>query len=332
MVSFSLMTEDEIVYTEKKDYLTQCYTRDSYLFFLWRQTGLYESTQTPFTVLLTDCDHFKYYNDKFGHTCGDELLKYYSSSLRLLFNGEGGVAFRLGGDEFLIVFPGKTSADVRRLAIKLKRSMRARPCLFKGRRLRLTFSGGIACFPKDGASIEALLENADKAMYAAKKSGRNAVTEYGRIKNLQKTTLVLLALLLPIYIVGSFYAKSLWDESLLTYFKEKRSTITKTLEGFKPRLVTKLISFLGPTSKPTTINSPGKTSDSASPAILTDAPTTIALDSAPDSIYLVTGSVIKGKIVKDSEDEVVLQLELQSGGSGNATFSKSKISKIERGR
>lgn len=177
-----------------RDLLTDCYTRSSLSLLLEKlcmESGL---TNRFFSIMFIDLDRFKVMNDKYGHIFGDKLLKYFSSSLRLSTEvdeankEEQKLIFRYGGDEFIIVFPAKTSRQAYLEAIKISNIIKKRPFLFYGRQFKITFSGGIANYPNDGRTAQELIGNADKAMYFSKKQGRGRITQYGKItieKNMQ---------------------------------------------------------------------------------------------------------------------------------------------------
>lgn len=123
-------------------------------------------------VLFIDLDRFKNVNDSFGHVAGDKLLKEaavrLSSVVRL-----GDTVSRLGGDEFVVLFPNiKDANNLADLAIKLCNQLRD-PYLIDGISVHLTPSVGIAMYPNDGDNANALIKNADAAMYLAKEKGRN---------------------------------------------------------------------------------------------------------------------------------------------------------------
>ncbi len=168
----------------EKDNLTKCYTRNALYSFLEKLRIEYSVTNKPFSIMLLDLNHFKVLNDKHGHLFGDEALKYFSSTLRLSLEGEPSdsiadkFVFRLGGDEFIIAFPGRTSIQVYPIAIKILKIIKSRKFLFMGRVFKMSFSGGIATFPNDADTTEKLIENSDKAMYFSKKYGFSKITQY----------------------------------------------------------------------------------------------------------------------------------------------------------
>ena len=123
-------------------------------------------------VLFIDLDRFKPINDTYGHDVGDKVLKEVARRLCESVRGEDLVG-RLGGDEFLAVLSRVSSdADPVRVAANMRNGL-ARPCSVDGLELEVSPSIGISLFPQDGQSIEALIKNADTAMFHAKEGGRN---------------------------------------------------------------------------------------------------------------------------------------------------------------
>ncbi len=123
-------------------------------------------------VLFLDVDRFKVINDSLGHTLGDRLLQSVARRLADCIR-EGDTVARLGGDEFTLLLPGMARAeDVAKLAEKILEALR-RPFAFDGRELFVTASIGISLYPDDGGDPEALVKNADTAMYRAKEQGRD---------------------------------------------------------------------------------------------------------------------------------------------------------------
>ena len=128
-------------------------------------------------VLFIDLDRFKNINDSFGHLVGDALLKSVARRLRGCIRLEDTVA-RIGGDEFILLLEGmEDPASSAVIAEKLLADF-ARPFDLDGREVYITPSIGISLYPRDGEDCEALLRNADTAMYRAKKQGRNAYAFY----------------------------------------------------------------------------------------------------------------------------------------------------------
>lgn len=126
-----------------------------------------------------DIDHFKTFNDTNGHPAGDQLLRAMSGLIRRHLR-RADVACRYGGEEFLVAMPDTDRQTAYHLADTLRRAVETEP--FDNRETqpsgRISVSGGVAEFPKDGSSIGELIQHADEALYLAKKGGRNRVECY----------------------------------------------------------------------------------------------------------------------------------------------------------
>ncbi|MCC6827138.1 MAG: EAL domain-containing protein [Novosphingobium sp.] len=122
-------------------------------------------------VFLLDLDRFKQVNDTLGHPAGDALLKQVAQRLERTVDKAGRVG-RLGGDEFQVILPGYQDEDgLTRLAEQIIENL-SQPYLIEGHRVVIGVSVGIALSPDDGVTSEALIRNADLALYAAKDGGR----------------------------------------------------------------------------------------------------------------------------------------------------------------
>ena len=126
-------------------------------------------SRSPLSLLLLDIDNFKEINDSFGHQVGDVLLRQIGPRLRERLE-VGNMIARLGGDEFAILLPGADVAHASRVAHSLLRALEP-PFLSEEHALEVTASIGIAASPDHGTAAETLLQRADVAMYAAKRSG-----------------------------------------------------------------------------------------------------------------------------------------------------------------
>ena len=131
-----------------------------------------EQAGSKFAVMLLDLDRFKLVNDTLGHGRGDKLLKEVASRIRDAVGSAGSVA-RLGGDEFAVLTgPLAETSDAGAVGQAILNVL-SRPFVLEGHDVFVTGSIGISVFPSDGADADALLTNADAAMYKAKDQGRN---------------------------------------------------------------------------------------------------------------------------------------------------------------
>ncbi|MDY0163916.1 diguanylate cyclase [Desulfobotulus sp.] len=129
----------------------------------------------PLSVVLMDVDHFKNFNDTYGHEIGDAVLKQLADILKMDVRAED-VACRFGGEEFLLLMPGLSADSVFKRAETLRKEVENAPLVGAGMAsLKVTMSLGVATYPGDGDTPQSLILEADKAMYAAKLAGRNRV-------------------------------------------------------------------------------------------------------------------------------------------------------------
>lgn len=129
----------------------------------------------PLAITMIDVDHFKQFNDRFGHDAGDALLRAFGGLLKSIIRGDD-VACRYGGEEFVLIMPGAPESIASERAAQLRAALAGLEIQHHGHALGpVTISCGIAVFPGHGASAENLLEAADAALYEAKRAGRDRV-------------------------------------------------------------------------------------------------------------------------------------------------------------
>ncbi len=130
--------------------------------------------QQPLSLLLIDADHFKTYNDQFGHPAGDVALQQLATLLKDGCRREGDQAARYGGEEFMLILPNTSQEAAQQMAQRL--CDQVAQTNFPHR--NLTLSIGVATWPDHGvdASVNRLVEQADNALYRAKQLGRNQVS------------------------------------------------------------------------------------------------------------------------------------------------------------
>lgn len=175
--------EEQLVYQANHDPLTGLPNRNLLQDRLGQALALESSRRrNPIGVMFLDLDNFKKINDTLGHTVGDMLLKAVANRLRNCVRG-GDTVSRLGGDEYILILPNvKEMHDVTTVAKKLI-GLFSTPFLLMGHELYITASIGIALFPSDGDTVDALLKNADAAMYHAKEQGKNNYQFYSEEMN-----------------------------------------------------------------------------------------------------------------------------------------------------
>ena len=140
---------------------------------LSHQMDLAERTGQAFSILMLDIDYFKKINDQHGHSVGDEALRAFALRVREHLR-QGDVCARYGGEEFVVVLPGAPLPKALEVAERVRNSVAQTPLLTTPV-LHATVSIGAATL-EPGQTLEALLQAADTAMYAAKRGGRNQVS------------------------------------------------------------------------------------------------------------------------------------------------------------
>lgn len=137
--------------------------------------ALIDGENARFGVAILDVDDYKTVNDRFGHGCGDEIIRKIADTLvGALAPGE--VAFRYGGDEFLITLAGGDVAAVQARGEAVRRAIEeARYACLGADQVPITASVGVSFFPLCGSDRDAVLRAADRALYAAKRTGKNRV-------------------------------------------------------------------------------------------------------------------------------------------------------------
>lgn len=159
-----------------RDGLTGAYNRRFLDEVLPKEVEQARRREAPLSVLMLDIDHFKRFNDSFGHEVGDRVLALFARTLQARLRS-GDLVARYGGEEFTAVLPGAGLEEARALAERLRASLEALelapPEFPEG--CRITASLGVAAFPQHGGEAETLLQSADRALYLAKGQGRNRV-------------------------------------------------------------------------------------------------------------------------------------------------------------
>lgn len=128
----------------------------------------------PVSAIMLDVDHFKALNDRYGHMAGDEVLKALSRIITAQARASD-LAFRYGGEEFLIILPNMPEAAALQRAELWRSECQASIIETQGLRIDFTVSAGVSTFPTHASDAITLISTADRALYQAKHEGRNRV-------------------------------------------------------------------------------------------------------------------------------------------------------------
>ncbi len=126
-------------------------------------------SKSEFSILMFDIDHFKTINDTYGHVTGDKCIRDLSINAKNSLR-DVDIIGRFGGDEFIVILPGTGVKQAIVIAERFRKHIAASSSP------RFTISIGVACYPSDGTTVNALVEAADKGLYASKQKGRDAVS------------------------------------------------------------------------------------------------------------------------------------------------------------
>ena len=131
----------------------------------------------PASVLMVDSDNLKQVNDAHGHEAGSRLLRQVANAVQSELRATD-VPARYGGDEFIVLLPETPPKGALDVAERIRKAIALRPLAINGQTVAATVSIGIACYPEDGRTLDALAARADRALYQAKQEGRNRVVRY----------------------------------------------------------------------------------------------------------------------------------------------------------
>jgi diguanylate cyclase (GGDEF)-like protein/PAS domain S-box-containing protein len=171
----NLLLRESLRYQSIRDALTGLYNRRYLEEALEREIYRAVRHQRPLAIIMLDVDHFKQFNDEFGHDAGDTLLREMGSFLKAAIR-QTDIACRYGGEEFLMILPETTRLGAVQKAEKLREKFKNLNIMHQGQLLRRsTISLGVAAFPEHGSTVKILIQMADKALYQAKAAGRDRV-------------------------------------------------------------------------------------------------------------------------------------------------------------
>jgi diguanylate cyclase (GGDEF)-like protein len=172
---------EELKQLSTMDPLTQLANRRYFEERLLEEVQRAKRHESPLSLVMLDLDDFKKINDQYGHPAGDEALRITARIIRQTIRTID-VACRYGGEEFAIILPqtGKPGAAVIAERICAEFRKLDLPVQQADRWLKVTGSLGVACFPEDADSPEALIQQADNALYSAKLHGKDRVVVFER--------------------------------------------------------------------------------------------------------------------------------------------------------
>jgi len=167
--------------TANVDSLTSLHTKRSLNLRLGDLTHKAEKSHMPLSVIIFDIDHFKRFNDTYGHLAGDVILKRVAALFRAHLRSDD-IPARYGGEEFVVVLPGTTKEEGVMIAEKIRKAVEEHAFPVPGAAAGLsgvvTISGGVASHMIDGNDSNEILRAADQALYLAKEKGRNRIVAF----------------------------------------------------------------------------------------------------------------------------------------------------------
>ncbi len=162
-----------------RDALTGLFNRRYLEETMEREVRRAERKGAPLGIIMLDLDHFKNFNDTFGHEAGDTLLREVGALFQANIRGSD-VACRYGGEEFTLLLPDTSREVARRRAEELREAVKNLHLQHQRHNLgSITISAGVALFPEHGDTAAAVMLAADAALYQAKKTGRDRVCVAG---------------------------------------------------------------------------------------------------------------------------------------------------------
>lgn len=170
---------EELIELSQRDPMTQLYNRRAFNDKSEEYWRVATRNNEPLTILLLDIDHFKLYNDAYGHIAGDECIRRVAESLTHCFNRPGDIVARYGGEEFIILLANTTLEGAEYVAEQMRLSITELEIRHKaspsGRFLSVSIGGSAIQFTT-GTDLFSQIQLADKALYESKNQGRNRIT------------------------------------------------------------------------------------------------------------------------------------------------------------
>jgi diguanylate cyclase (GGDEF)-like protein len=177
--------QDKLVEQALRDPLTGVYNRRYLDATFERELSGAKRKDYPIMIMMMDIDHFKTINDTYGHKAGDQVLITLADLLLSMFR-QNDIVCRYGGDEFLVIMPESSLEGAQYRAEILRQDFAALSIQYGDMILHATISIGIAGYPQHGDTLDAIIQSADVAIYAAKEAGRNQV-QVGKMGTIEQS-------------------------------------------------------------------------------------------------------------------------------------------------
>ena len=171
---------NELKILATRDPLTGCYNRRAFFDLTEKALEEAEKTDTNVSIIMIDIDHFKSFNDRFGHSVGDEAIRLVSDVLNNHCAVESAIVGRYGGEEFCIALPNIDSETAVSVAENLRQVIQNSSSGFCADNVVITASFGVSCNNDAAKGCSQILEQADHSLYIAKESGRNRVVSWNQ--------------------------------------------------------------------------------------------------------------------------------------------------------
>lgn len=172
---------EKTVKASRYDSLTNLFNRQFFDETIEREINRARRHNLDLSVLFFDLDDFKHVNDSFGHLAGDKVLQQVAQIILSEKRSED-IAARYGGEEIVVILPETDKVNAMVLGERIRQRVASTVVKYKGKKIRLTISGGLASYPFNASNTADLMKCADQALYQAKGSGKNNISYFSEDK------------------------------------------------------------------------------------------------------------------------------------------------------